>query len=555
MPALLILAVISWLLGSGKTGPKGNEPPLFTALDLRPRRRWGAFAVSVVTHAFCVILLFIVSDIFSASDDDLLPRQFVSRALVIRLPDRIYLAPATGRTFPSTAKVARGVRVSIRHRDLRKYAERGTEAKAVQAPAAETPEAQPSLFSMKMAPPVEPAQADTRKFELPDLPVHDAAQTLLQAELPPDLPLQMDTPLPQLLFWDADTRDPKTPAPEHAIQPGNRIARLEPPKMNSTPRLELPNRQPVTSDFRADATPENPRATLTLPPSTTVPLRILEKSNEPSGPSSIDPFTGQPVHILALSPDPAPLSDAFKSLFIPVGNQLARLPGVPPFFGLPGFGDGSGSAAGGPLADAGARDGGEGGTGEPGPADLIHSLPGDGRIFGMLTPPGLTGTPLRVLHPTNGVFDVVVVQSSGTEAFPEASAALSGRPIYTVYLQVGAPKEWILQYCVPNMTGPVQTGNFVNLGNPAPVASPYPMVTVRPPEDWQHGSDYLLVHGFLDESGRFRDMSILATQLSPAPTTSALLQYLAYWEFRPALVDGRPAKVEVILAVPPDRVS
>jgi len=167
----------------------------------------------------------------------------------------------------------------------------------------------------------------------------------------------------------------------------------------------------------------------------------------------------------------------------------------------------------------------------------------------------LTGTPLRVLHPTNGVFDVVVVQSSGTEAFPEASAALSGRPIYTVYLQVGAPKEWILQYCVPNMTGPVQTGNFVNLGNPAPVASPYPMVTVRPPEDWQHGSDYLLVHGFLDESGRFRDMSILATQLSPAPTTSALLQYLAYWEFRPALVDGRPAKVEVILAVPPDRVS
>jgi hypothetical protein len=240
-----------------------------------------------------------------------------------------------------------------------------------------------------------------------------------------------------------------------------------------------------------------------------------------------------------------------KALFIPAGNQLARLPGAPPLFGIPGMGYASGAATGGESSGTGEGADGAGSGG----AQLLHSLPGDGRLFGMLSPPGLTGTPLRILHPTNGVFDVVVVQSSTSENFSEGADALSGRPIYTVYLQVGAPREWILQYCVPNMAGPVQTGGLVKLGNPEPVRAPYPMVTVRPPEDWQHGSDYLLVHGFLDESGRFRDMTILASHTPTAPTTDALLQYLGYWEFRPAVLDGRPVKVEVILAVPPDHLS
>jgi len=222
-------------------------------------------------------------------------------------------------------------------------------------------------------------------------------------------------------------------------------------------------------------------------------------------------------------------------------------------FGIPGLGGGGaggrGASGNGETADDGASEAG------PGSAELVHSLPGGGRLFGMLSPPGLNGTPLRVVHPVNGVFDVVVVQSSSSETFPERADALSGRPIYTVYLQVGAPKEWILQYCVPNVAGPMQAGSVVKLGNPEAVGAPYPTVTVRPPEDWSHGADYLLVHGFLDESGRFREMKILQSSRPSSPTTDALLQYLAYWEFRPALQDGRPVKVEVILAVPPDRMS
>jgi hypothetical protein len=549
MPALLILAVISWLLGTGKPRPAAPGLPLFTVLELRPKPRWRVFFASAVSHAVCLVLLFLLSDLFSNNnDDDYLARQFAGHPLVIRLPEHIYLAPAQGRNPSSVARLERTQSVSLRRKDLRKYAETGSEAKSIAAPSLHPAAAQAGLFSV-MTPEPPPPQAEPRKFELPNLPLREtASQTVLQAELPPDIPPAVDRRLPDLVFWDSDRSRP----PDRPIEPGNLTAKLETPKLNSTPRLEAPNRESLTSDFRVASTSAALPSSLPLPPTaTTMPVRLLEPSENTTGPTSIDPFTGTPVHVMAVSPDPAPLSDALKALFIPPGNQLARLPGAAPMLGFSGLGNGSGDSG----ASFASSESGAGPAGAPGSPELLHALPGDGHIFGLLSSPGLNGTPLRILHPAGGVFDVVVVQTSTSDAFSEGAQALSGRPIYTVYLEVGAPKEWILQYCLPNITGPVQTGSLVNLGNPGPMSAPYPAVTVRPPEDWQHGSSYLLVHGFLDESGRLRDMKILDSQNQQAPTTDALLEYLPYWEFRPAVVDGHPVKVEVILAVPPDRVS
>jgi hypothetical protein len=549
MPALLILAVISWLLGTGKPRPKADDLPLFTVLELRPHSRWKVFLVSAVSHTVCVLLFFLLSDLFSVTkDDDFLVRQLAGHALVIKLPEHIYLAPAEGHNLSTTARLIRTQRVAVRRKDLRKYRETGSEAKSIAAPSPIQAATHAGLFSV-MVPATPPPQAAPRKFELPDLPVREtASQTMLQAELPVDVPPAVEKRLPDLVFWASDP--PKVP--DRPVEPGNLTAKLEPPKLNSTPRLEAPNRESLTSDFRRVSGPTASPSTLPLPPAaTTMPVRVLEPADDATRPSSIDPFTGNPVHVMAVSPDPAPLSDALKALFIPAGNQLARLPGTPPLFGFSGLGGGSGDS-GAPSGDSEPETGATSAANSPEP---LHALPGDGHIFGLLSPPGLNGTPLRILHPAGGVFDVVVVQTSTSDAFSEGAQALSGRPIYTVYLEVGAPKEWILQYCVPNMAGPVQTGNLVSLGNPDPMSAPYPTVTVRPPEDWQHGSDYLLVHGFLDETGHLREMTILPGQNPRAVTTEALLEYLPYWEFRPAVIGGRPVKVEVILAIPPDRVS
>jgi hypothetical protein len=157
----------------------------------------------------------------------------------------------------------------------------------------------------------------------------------------------------------------------------------------------------------------------------------------------------------------------------------------------------------------------------------------------------------RMLHPSNGTFDVVVVQSSPSEAFPETGTALSGRPIYTVYLQVGARKEWILQYCIPRAQGVQVSGSVVQLSNPAPVRAPYPWVTYRPPILLQPGSGYILVHGFVDTIGRFKELSVLR---GGGPQLRELvLGSLAKWEFRPATRDDRPVLVEILLTIFPDR--
>jgi hypothetical protein len=543
MPALLILAVISWLFGSGKARAKADGPWIFTALEVRPRRRLNSFVYSIAAHAVCITLLFMSSDLFGTSDDDFHPKEATKRALVIRLPNHLDLAPAPPDP-PVTAELKKPTPpVSVRRKDLRKYTEEGSKAKLIDPPAIHQMRPEPSLFSA-ITPLPEPPKVEPRKFELPDIPVkRTAKQTILQAEMPPVIAPQIDKKLPQLAFWDAEAKKP----PARPVEPGNRKLRVETPRLASAPLLDAPNLELKTSDIKMASAPVQRSAALPVPPSTTMPLRMLHPGQDAIGPTSIDPFTGEPVNVIALSADPAPLTDALKSLFIPAGNQLARLPGASPFFGFPGPGGGVGGSGGSSGNSAEGGDGNGKGAGAHGS--------GDGRLFGILNPPGLNGTPLRIIHPNNGVFDIVVVQTSTSEAFPDATAALSGRPIYTVYLQVGANKEWVLQFCVPDMAGPVQTGGLVSLGKPAPIGAPYPMVTVRPPEDWQHGSDYLLVHGFLDESGRFRDLRILPGESAALPTTSALLDYLGYWEFRPAVRDGRPVRVEVILAVPPDHLS
>jgi len=399
------------------------------------------------------------------------------------------------------------------------------------------------LFAMTPPPLPEPVHTPPKKFELPEMRVHETAtQTLLQAEAPPNLPPQLDKRLPQLVLWDAERSKPH-PRP---FDPGNLTAKTQTPKLSSTPLLEPPNLEANTSTMQVASVISNKPPTLPLPPANTMPLRLLQGSKNAGGQGSIDPFTGEPVHVLALSTDPL-MDDTLKALVIPAGNQLARLPGAAPAPGASGFGDGSG--------DGTAPESSGTGNGKPGGASGTPGGVGASSLFGMLSPLGLTGTPLRILHPNNGVFDIVVVQSTAVGTFPDGAEVLSGRPIYTVYLQVGASKEWILQYCIPNSVGSIQTGSLVQLGNPTPVRAPYPMVTLRPPEDWRHGADYLLVHGFLDESGRFRDMKILPSRHPTLPTTGALLQYLAHWEFRPAVQDGHPVKIEVLLAVPPDRMS
>lgn len=166
--------------------------------------------------------------------------------------------------------------------------------------------------------------------------------------------------------------------------------------------------------------------------------------------------------------------------------------------------------------------------------------------------PGLKyASAIRIEHPSNAQFDVVVMQSSADEGFPESAGVLSGQPVYTVYLQVGAPRAWLLQYCIPKDTGPVTkvVGGAVYIGKATPVKAPFPLVTVLPPATMMPRSSYIMVHGFVDKAGKFKDMNVLR---APADQIRELLiPQLTEWVFRPATRDGIPVLVEVLLAIPP----
>jgi hypothetical protein len=156
---------------------------------------------------------------------------------------------------------------------------------------------------------------------------------------------------------------------------------------------------------------------------------------------------------------------------------------------------------------------------------------------------------VRIVHPENGVFDVVLIQASADTAMLPGPV-LSGRPVHTVYLQVGAPREWILQYCVPQSSEYQvrQGGSVVQLGNPGPLKAPYPKVTVLPPAPLLSQNARMVLHGFLTEEGLLRNLKIIVEDQKHSG--AQIIPYLQQWEFRPAARDGRAIEVEVVLTIP-----
>jgi len=281
-----------------------------------------------------------------------------------------------------------------------------------------------------------------------------------------------------------------------------------------------------------------------------MPVRLPQPEPLPPSPGyvAIDRSLGDPMNILAWSSRPSPVREA---LTVPPGNQMGQLP---PQALEDRLGSGTGAAgrntgAGGSGAESHTGAGGSGpGATATGGADAAPGRTGaGGEASG--AGPALPRPALRMMHPSSAVFDVVVVQSAPIEALPESSGALSGHPVYSVFLRVGGPKEWILQYCVPgedNQNSAVNAG-VVRLGMPSPVAAPYPQVTYLPPVRPRPGA-YIMIHGFLDANGRFEDLQVLRSE--DLQEGKLVLPVLDQWEFRPAVRDGRPVRVEILLAIP-----
>ena len=136
-----------------------------------------------------------------------------------------------------------------------------------------------------------------------------------------------------------------------------------------------------------------------------------------------------------------------------------------------------------------------------------------------------------------------MVGSSLDEKYPETAPVWSGRLSYTVYLHVGLAKSWILQYSLSRADNAAAAGNITH------IEAPWPYNIVRPNiPPGAIDSDALMVHGFVNQAGRFEALAVLfPPQFAEA---QFVLDELAKWQFRPATQNGQNVVVEVLLIIP-----
>ena len=137
---------------------------------------------------------------------------------------------------------------------------------------------------------------------------------------------------------------------------------------------------------------------------------------------------------------------------------------------------------------------------------------------------------------------MVVVGLSISDRYPEVAEQWAGTVANTVYLHVGLSKSWILQYSLPRSAGTVAAGAMDR------IEAPWPYNIVRPDiPSGEIDADALMVHGFVNESGRFEGLAIAFP--SEFAQAQFVLSALQRWKFSPAGLGGHPATVEVLLII------
>jgi hypothetical protein len=382
-------------------------------------------------------------------------------------------------------------------------------------------------------------------------------QTLIQPDIPHTAHLKEAVPLPTVVIW----------APKKQVVK-NIVAPLPEPATASDvkPSLQAPNEEVNLTDLSIAAS-DTPSKLQVLPPSTTSPLVVHgpEKAQLPPVTASQTSSTPTPAAVMSLSDlkmkdGPVTLppvnETAIKKQSGPLAEGKAEVPSAPgkgnPESTAGGTGPGTGATAAAAvtttdvvakvsaptkLADA-----------KPAvaPAQSPETQAGAQTYPAAGNPEGAAGSDPPTSHfalPKDGEFGAVVVGATMQGDYPEVATVWGGRMAYTVYLHVGLEKSWTLQYSIPQAVETEAGGNTPRL------EAPWPFNIVRPNlAAGAINADALMVHGFVNEAGRFES---LAVAFPPEfPQAQYVLNALAQWQFRPAAENGRPARVEVVLIIP-----
>jgi hypothetical protein len=349
-------------------------------------------------------------------------------------------------------------------------------------------------------------------------------QTLVQPDIKEKTVLVKPVPVPSVAIWQpvkVEVQKIVAPLPQQEVA------------IQTNPVLNPPNQALTVRDLEISPS-DLSNEKLPIVASTTTPLALAGRSLPQPAPMTASKSSSAPTPATVVSL--SNISMLNGTVVLPPINETSSK-AKPGIIGSseekantqPGQGKGEGNGHG---SESGSKASDQGNGTHPGPGEGSGSVSGSGSL-----------TVAHITQPQTGRFGAVVVGNSLAGEFPEVADVWSGRIAYTVYLHVGLTKSWIMQYALPRAAAPHAPGQATDL------VAPWPYSIVRPNiTPGTINADALLVHGYVDQRGRFEALSIAFP--SDFSESQFVLTSLEQWQFRPATQNGQAAKVEILLIIP-----
>ena len=374
-----------------------------------------------------------------------------------------------------------------------------------------------------------PAQAQSAPpASLPSTQAKKGPQTLIQADLINPITMPPRIPVPRVVIWS-----PVKTTAKNIVPP-------LPQKITAsdvTPNLTQPNQELNLADVNLAAS-SLPSVKLQLTPSSTSPIVVHDPDQVQQPPATAAQQAAQPTPAAIISLSDLRMKDG--TITLPPVNESAAASAQGASTLAPGK-NLSAQAANGPPDSKSTLSG----AGHDPQTAAYASTPSTATGPSASSTTDASGSPLttRITLPRDGHFGAIIVGNDLSQQFPEAASAFGGRMAYTTYIHVGLARSWILQYSLPASAEAAAGGAISHLD------APWPYNIVRPNLDpGAFDADALMIRGFVNQSGRFENLNIVF----PAAFSSAqfVLTALQQWQFRPAMQNGQPAKVEILLIIP-----
>ncbi len=418
------------------------------------------------------------------------------------------------------------------------------------------------------------------QFELPVSVRSKTRDVVIQPDQPPEIALVMHQKLPTTFLW-AQQPAPPEPTRLAGLPRGLRLVPRPFSLPQTLPQVQLPNRELAIADLQIGPAPvltfRSPR--LPVAAANVTPVRSPAEVEAPGELPATELPTGVPINLIALMRRPAPASLGY---LLEAGNRLAESASAAgqPDSSKTGEGAAKGAAAGAAGPEAGGSAGSPGGAAAgansaASPGAAATDAPSGTSASGSAEAAALAkGTHADLLAAAaksasvdlekrkdsadtqpapRGSLGVVIVQQSGQETALEGGDALSGQPVYTVFFDVpGAPRRWILQYCIPGSTATpsmAQDGDVIRIVPRKSVQPPFPLQRI--PFDvagYEGNARRLVVFAIVNERGETESVRLIRGTGHEIDQTAVAT--LARWSFRPAMRGDTPVPVEALFGIP-----